>query len=187
MKTILAFCTLCLLAAGCDDSGSVPPLSGSDYLPLEIGNYWKVDDDNYVEVTGTEQLNGQTFFVLRSRNKTAVEPSLREYDLYFRIDGQENLIQGFKISTHSRIVANFALKKGQKADAPANPTVTDKDADRITFRYDNLLVSSSPPNYMYATFLKGKGFEAKNFMLTRYSALVDKFTEIKIGGNVYKL
>ena len=186
MKTILAFCTLCLLAAGCNDSGSVPPLSGSDYLPLEIGNYWKVDDDNYVEVTGTEQLNGQTFFVLRSRNGSAADPGFREYDLYFRVDEQANLIQGFKNSTYSKVVANFNLEKGQKADDMENPTVTVKTADLITFRYD-CMVCSAYPSYYYATFLKGRGFAERNFMLARNFGLVQKFTEIKIGGNVYKL
>ncbi len=185
MRTILAFCAFCLLAAGCNDSSSVPPVSGSEYLPLETGNYWKVYDGNYVEVTGTEQLNGQTFFVLRSHNKTAVEPSLREYDLYFRIDRQENLIQGFKNSTYSKVVANFNLEKGQKADDMENPTVTEKTADKITFRYD-CMVCSAYPSYYYATFLKGRGFEERNFMLAKNFGLVQKFTEIKISGKVYK-
>ncbi len=185
MKTIIAFGALCLLAAGCNDSSSVPPVSGSDYLPLEIGNYWKVDDGNYVEVTGTEQLNGQTFFVLRSRNKTAVEPSFREYDLYFRIDGRANLVQGFKNSNYSRVAANFNLESGQKAEGIENPTVTAKTADQITFRYD-CMVCSAYPSYYYATFMKDRGFAERNFMLAKNFGLVQKFTEIKIGGKVYK-
>jgi len=185
MKTVFILILCSLLAVACNKNDSVPP-PGSDYLPLEIGNYWKVDDDDYVEVTGTEVINGQTFFVSRSRNKDGYNPGLQDGNLYFRIDDGKNLIQGYKNQTFTKNIADFTLAKGRKVNALENPTVTEKTAGYITFRYDCMICSQSN-TYYYATFIRGKGFAERNFMLAGSLSLVKKFTEVKIGGKIYKM
>jgi hypothetical protein len=186
MKTLPYLLLLAAACAACFSPSQDCCAPEANYLPLAVGNYWKVDDNDYLEVTGKARLDDGEYFVLSSYIRDAPDPALVRQTIYLRLDDQQRLIQGFSTSNWTRIWANFALQPGQEVTAFDRITALVKTADRMKFRYE-CLICSSLPNQHEATFLNGRGFAERNFFLAGNLGLVKPFREARINGVVYAL
>ncbi len=186
MKTPLLFSILILIFFGCKPEMDCCVMPPANYLPLQVGNYWKVDNDDYIEITGKAQLADGEYFVLSSFIKNVPDPAFATQLLYMRIDEKQNLVQGFKGNNFTRIVANFALKEGEKLAVYDNLTVLEKNNTRMKFRHD-CLVCSFYPSYYESTFLNGRGFADRSFFLAGNFGLIKPFKEVRINGVVSQL
>ncbi|MDJ1483295.1 hypothetical protein QNI16_22545 [Cytophagaceae bacterium YF14B1] len=182
MKRILLFSILSIIVLSCKNT-EPDPIASADFFPLQVGNYWKVDDNDYLEITNTKVIDGHTYYQIYTKS-----PLGGEGNLYIRIDKNLNLIQAYENAPgYSKTIANFRMKKGKKvADTPEEPTVIERDNNKITFRY--LCVICGRPNAMFdISFHKGKGILSRNSLFRGYFENNPPFTEIRINGQVYKL
>ena len=62
--------------------------NGESFLPMQIGNYWKNNDDNYTEILDTLRIQGDLyykFYSLIGGDGILIQ--------YLRIDNEQNLIR----------------------------------------------------------------------------------------------
>lgn len=176
---------LFLICAACQskDDECCDPLT-TNYLPLAVGNYWKVDDNDYLEVTGKAQLADGEYFVLTSYQKASTDPAQLQQTIYLRIDAQQNLIRGALNDGRPWIVANFGLKVGEGLSTLDRIKVIAKNNDRITFEHD-CPVCSFWPSKFEVVYLNGRGFTSRNYFLSGFG-LAKPFKAARINGVVFK-
>jgi len=59
---IIVYASSFLLAAACaKDESAYVPMSG-DYLPMQAGNYWKIENTPKIAITGTKVIDDKTYF-----------------------------------------------------------------------------------------------------------------------------
>lgn len=75
-----------ILAACTEAKDCCVPPPNESFLPLAIGNYWRVNADDYMEVTGKTNLNGNEYFVLSSFIKDVPNPAFSRDTFYVQID-----------------------------------------------------------------------------------------------------
>jgi len=183
MKPFLLFCayTILLNMFFCCTRSSVAPKDSTEYLPLQVGNYWKVSNTDYLEITGTKVLSGREYFEITSQNQWGTR------QLYVRVDEKLNVIQAYSNTTHTRTIANLGLPKGgQVKDDFEEPTVIDRTSDKIVFRYQCMPCSQANATYEVA-FHKGKGLLSRNLLFGGTVSGNPAFKEIRINGIVYPL
>ncbi|UKJ06513.1 hypothetical protein [Solitalea lacus] len=145
------------------------------FFPLQVGNYWRINSDNYAEIKEKKILNGKEYF-----HYQALVGGDAFDNAYYRIDGNK-LIQGYNFYTDvpEVLIADFneALDEVFYATTIlSNPnnikiTVIEKSEDTMKFKYEESV--SGKPNIYFRTFRKGVGLD-------------EKYDEIKINGVVYK-
>jgi hypothetical protein len=179
---------VCSLHACTQVKDCCTPTSNKNYLPLAIGNYWRVDADNYMEVIGKTNLNGNEYFVLSSYIKEVPNPVFSKDTFYLRIDEQNNLIQGSKLNPkYTEVIANFDMVNGAEVQGSVGTIrVIERIENRIQFRHD-CLVCSFFPTYYFSTYLKDIGFAGRSFIFSRSFGLVKPFKEARINGVIYQL
>ena len=92
MKTISPLCFLLILLAACDDDNSSNDIFSNNYLPLEVGNYWKFEGTNknlnegytFKKVNATVTLNDKTYFEIISGWVTPLQSG--QDTAYYRVD-----------------------------------------------------------------------------------------------------
>lgn len=179
---VMTLSLVCFACQSAKDCCSFP----SNYLPLQVGNYWKVNDEDYVEIVGKVQLNDGEYFELYSFIKDVPDRSFQTRSIYLRIDDKQNLIQGYKNNNFTNIIVNFNMREGDELDNVDKVTVLEKNSEKMRFRH-NCLVCSFTPSFHESTFLNGHGFAERNFFLASNFGLIRPFKEVKINGVVYKL
>ena len=113
MKTqitlIIAFLLICI--SGCKKEDKTDDTFNSDsYLPMKIGNYWKINSDNYTEITDTIRINGFLFYKFYS----IIGGDGRDTH-YLRIDENNDLIEKIPDRPDMRFThAKFNSKIGDK-------------------------------------------------------------------------
>lgn len=96
----------------CDGNGE------DTYFPLAVGNRWYYDYNGFggtglnrtTTITGTEEINGETYFIAESLQGTEVNPDSYEY------------INEYRVSENGDIVTLFDTGE-EYVFIPANPTV----------------------------------------------------------------
>jgi hypothetical protein len=146
------------------------------YLPLKVGNYWKINEKNYINVIGKKKIEGKEFYIVFARIGGDVRNTT-----YYRIDENLDLIQAeFRKLTPTVVFLTKAKFNAQKGDVfytssmgdPANRLVEviEKTEDRIKFKYS--LLNGDSLIY-YEEYKKGIGF-------------VNNYKDIYINGSSYK-
>ena len=187
MKNILLSTSLFLLfvTAACRRDEPSVVAEADDFMPLQVGNYWKVSDTDYLEVTGDTTLNGQRFCVIQTTQDRG--GTLFSGQLFFRVDSNRQLIEGYANSTTTPVIADFALWQGDtvRNETFEAPTLVEKTTDRITFRYPCGLCSAFGTTYQLS-FQRGRGWTTRQYFIGGYISNNPTFTEIRINGTVYR-
>lgn len=179
MKFLFVFTAFILVAVGCnkdkEPAQPVYPTEGS-YMPMEVGNYWRMNDENFTRITATTEINGKLFYEFSYRVGGDVFGKS-----YYRIDEDNSLIGSYpddptSIYTHAKFNINVGegfYTTGKKDWNDYYVKLFEKDKDIITFEYDMVYHPNLKGQKIYRSFRKGIGF-------------VDSWKEVKIGDKVYK-
>jgi hypothetical protein len=173
MKITLTLTALLFLAfTSCKKSDPISP--SESFLPLQIGNYWRMDAETYIEITGTVQLNGKQFYKTFSLTGGDVLG-----ELCYRIDEHQNLIESHeRHPDYNFIVAKFNAKVGDSFQALGDKSVNDykitvveKTPTKMSFSYDMIYHPNLKGHPHVRSFVKGIGW--------------DGWKIVKIGEKVY--
>lgn len=179
-KIFIPFFCFCISFAfyACESSSVTP---GTEYFPLLVGNYWKVSDTDYIEVTGTQSIGGIEFFEVTSKSPSGTAR------WYMRIDENQNLIQTSSDKSYVHVIANLALKEGQKIEGDLEEgTVIERTSQKLVFRYKCLPCSQSNATFD-VDFRKDKGLLSRNLFFAGLTSGNPTFKEIRINGKVYRM
>ncbi len=171
--------TLALVTlSGCNEDGETPVDLESSFLPMQIGNYWKIDESNWTEITDTLTIEGNLyykFFSLIGGDALRTE--------YLRIDENEQLVQalpdtpGFQYK-HAR----FNIPVGDTFFTLDNQTINDykvtliesTDSTRV-FEFELVYHPNFTSRHTVA-YVKGLG---------KIWGTENPYKEVKINGEVY--
>ena len=178
MKTICQFLFIsCLLAACTSQNKKSPDADASEsFLPMQIGNYWKTDAQNYTEIQDTVTIGKHLYYKFHSlTGGDAVS------DVYLRIDQDNQLRESWPSSPNKEYIrAKFNGKLHENFftlnDQTSNDykvTISKKTADRMTFSFDMVYHDKIQGYSHQETYIKGQGFEGN-------------WTSIKINGKIIK-
>ena len=77
----------------------------NDYLPLEVGNYWQLDNMDKIEIVGTKLIDNRTYYLLQFLNDTMYYRI--ENDKVFVIEQKENPSIKFDLSAEVNETWNY--------------------------------------------------------------------------------
>ena len=183
MKThnILLLITIALSFTGCESNDAEINRTedsnqyvADSFFPMAVGNYWRINDQNYTEITDTIRIEGVLYYEVYSL--IGGDASLTEY---LRIDNENNLIQRsptnvdwnyVKAKFNSSIGDTFfTLKDSSYNDLKV--TTISKSEDDIQFEYQ-MTYHPILTNKHIVVYKKGLG-------------LVENWKEVRIDGVVY--
>lgn len=168
---------------GCDsDSEGDPKLADNiqyfsdSFLPMEIGNYWKINEDNYIEIVDTIRIKGDLFYKFYSL--TGGDASGTKY---LRIDNENNLIEKSPVlPSWEYIHAKFNAPVGDKfytlSDSSVNDyevTLSFKDDTSVKFTFKMVYHEILKGQEHIVAYKKGLGFD-------------DRWKEVSISGTIYR-
>lgn len=144
-------------------------------MPLQVGNYWRNDDQNYTEIQGTVRINNELYYKLFSR--IGGDVIMEEY---YRIDKDENLISSSpQYPDHKYIKAKFNANVGDSfqtlGDKSVNDykvTVVEKTDTKMTFSFDMIYHPNLKGHPHTVSYIKGLGFSGP-------------WKEVRIDGKVF--
>lgn len=170
---------ICLMVGiyGCrkDPVISNPP-SVDSFLPMQVGNLWYANKENYTEIQDSVLIGGKLFYKFYSLiGGDAVATS------YMRIDERGRLIVGDpKNPAFSALRADFNAKVGDKffttgtgSDTDNEVTVVQKSDTEVTFSFDAIYHPNLKGHPYQVKYIKGRGFPGN-------------WTRLKINGIFYK-
>jgi hypothetical protein len=72
MKTLLFLITLATISIFIQSCKKEPAkiILTDDYLPLEVGNFWQLENTEKEEIIGTKIINNKTYFILAYQSDT---------------------------------------------------------------------------------------------------------------------
>jgi hypothetical protein len=150
--------------------------SSQSFLPMQIGNYWKKNAQNYTEIQDTLTINGKLYFKFYSLiGGDAASTS------YLRIDENNQLIESWPLEpTKEYIHAKFDGKVKEsfftlndKTTNDYKVTIINKTDEKITFSFDMIYHPNIKGHPHQISYIKGQG-------------LADNWAHIKINGNIIK-
>jgi len=149
--------------------------SSESFLPMEIGNYWRINKENFTEIRDTVRIGNKLyyeFYSLIGGDGISIT--------YMRIDEENQLLESFpsepgKQYLHAKFDANvgdvfFTLNDQTWNDYKVK--LIDKTANEMTFEYDMVYHPNLKGHPHNTTYIKGKGFSGN-------------WKEVKINGVVY--
>ena len=78
LKLLTTFAIISFFLSSCDKETENIGLLLS-YLPLETGNYWKLEHSEKIEITGTKTINNKLYYILESQDNSS----------YYRIENEK--------------------------------------------------------------------------------------------------
>jgi hypothetical protein len=163
MTTRFLIAAILLISTACNkkDDTKKADESANSFLPLQIGNYWKVDSQNYTEIQDTVRIKGILYYKLFSL--TGGDVASEEY---YRIDENQNLILGsVRYPDHQYLKAKFNASVGEtfqtlgdKSYNDYKVTVIEKTDNKITFSYDMIYHPNLKGHPHTISFVKGLGW-----------------------------
>ncbi|MNL06390.1 hypothetical protein D3C87_1270240 [compost metagenome] len=148
----------------------------NSFLPLQIGNYWKIDAQNYTEIQDTIRIDGKLYYKFYSLvGGDAVSTA------YLRIDENGKLKESWPDATDKEYTrAQFNSNVGDSFytlnDTTTNDykvTVVEKTDEKITFSFDMVNHDNLKGKPHQVTYIKGIGLD-------------DNWKSIKIDGKIIK-
>lgn len=85
INLMTAFVFISSFLISCDKDEDIVKLT-SDYLPLEVGNYWQLDYSEKREVIGMKTINNKVYYSLKYYNDTS----------YYRMENDKVYVIGFE-------------------------------------------------------------------------------------------
>ncbi len=182
LVTMLVF--LSFISTGCKKEKQVetydnPPLNNESYLPMQVGNYWKINDQNYTKILGTKTISDQLFYEVVSLiggDAGSVQ--------YLRINDDGDLIEMYPdgsstVYTHAKFNAEeggifYTTGRGDLSDNMVK--LVEKKDDIIKFEWDMVYHPNMKGHKSYRSYKKGLGFFEE----------INPYTEIKIGEDIYR-
>jgi len=176
-RLLFVFC--CILAGyGCKKENPLVSKTPSvdSFLPMQVGNLWYSNKENYTEIKDSVLIGGQLFykfFSLIGGDATATS--------YMRIDERGRLI----VSDPNKpsfiaVRADFNAKVGDKfftigdgTDIDNEVTMVQKSDSEITFSFDAIYHPNLKGHPYQVKYIKGQGFPGN-------------WAKLKINGVVYK-
>jgi hypothetical protein len=143
------------------------------FLPMHIGNYWKNDKNNYVEIIDTLRIQGDLYYKFYR-----LMGGDSRYISYMRIDSNQNLIESFPDDpdfkyTHAKFDAQIGSTFWTLNDQSVNDlkvTVIVKDSSLRTFELQRSYHTNINAKAI-KTYIKGLGYNI--------------YDEVRINGEVF--
>lgn len=165
-KTILQslFLPLFFIACTAHNTRDLAKKPSESFLPMQIGNYWKMDAQNYTEIQDTMTIDGKLYFKFYSLvGGDAVSTS------YLRIDQDNQLLEswpsaGGKEYLRAKFNGNVNDSFFTLNDQTVNDnkvTITAKTDKKMTFSYDMVYQPNLKGHPNTISYIKGQGFEGK--------------------------
>jgi hypothetical protein len=162
--------------SSCDKTaGQIDDYVSTSFMPLQIGNYWRMNAQNFSEVQDTVRIKGKLYYKIFSLTGGDVSG-----EQYFRIDEDQNLISSsprypdYKY-TRAKFNANVGDTFQTLGDQSYNDykvTVVEKSDTKMTFSYDMIYHPNLKGHPHTETFIKGTGWD-------------DQWKSMRINGIVY--
>jgi hypothetical protein len=154
---------LAFFAVSCDKEETDINSPSDSFLPLQVGNYWRMDDQNYTEVRDSVWIRGKLYYKVYS----LIGGDGISED-YLRIDEQQNLISSSPRYPDSQYIrARFGANQGETFQTLGNQTyndykvtVTKKTDKEITFSFDMIYHPNLKGHPHTVTYVKGLGWKA---------------------------
>ncbi len=176
-KTFLQLIVLPLMMISCTTQNIKNDQNTAEsFLPMQIGNYWKTDAQNYTEIKDTLRIDGKLYYQFNSLiGGDAVSV------VYLRIDENKQLIESWPSSEgRNYIRAQFNGKLhdsfftlNDKTTNDYKVTIVEKSDTKMTFSFDMIYHDHLKGQPHQETYSKGKGFDGN-------------WTSIKINGKIIK-
>lgn len=177
-KTILHSLLVSLFFIGCTTNSTKhkEDVASESFLPMQIGNYWKMDPQNYTEIQDTLRINSKLYFKFYSlTGGDAASTS------FLRIDENNQLIESWPSEpTKEYIHAKFGGKVNESFftlnDQTTNDykvTIIHKTDKKITFSFDMIHHQNLKGHPHQISYIRGLGLD-------------DKWSHIKINNNIIK-
>ena len=176
-KTFLPLLVFPLLIVSCTMQDKNQNKNASEsFMPMQIGNYWKVDAQNYTEIKDTLGIDGKLYYEFYSLvGGDAVSK------VFLRIDENKQLVESWPSSEGKIYVrAQFDGKLNDNFftlnDKPTNDykvTIVEKSDRKMTFSFDMIYHDNLKGQPHQETYIKGQGFDGN-------------WNEIKIDGKIIK-
>ncbi|WP_157255351.1 hypothetical protein [Pedobacter sp. Leaf216] len=135
--------------------------NNNSFLPMQIGNLWYHNNENFTEITDTLRLNNKLFYKFYSLIGGDAEAIS-----YLRIDEQNRLIESYPSApAKSYLKADFNAKVGDKffttgaKDVNDNEvTVVQKTDSEMVFSFDIVYQENLKGHPYQVKYVKGVGF-----------------------------
>jgi len=162
-KAILQLLFLPLFFAACTTSSKNTNVEApKSFLPMQIGNYWKNDPQNYTEILDTVKINGETYYKFYSLvGGDAISIS------YLRIDKENQLWESspsepnfkyLKARFNGKVNDTF-FTLNDKSVNDNKVTIIEKTDKKMTFSYDMVHHPNLKGQPNAVSYIKGQGFE----------------------------
>lgn len=151
-----------MLSLGCKkDRNPVQPPASDSFLPMQVGNLWYHNSQNYTEIKDSVLISGKLFYKFYSLiGGDGVSTS------YMRIDEQGKLIVSDPKNPDLRVVrADFNgrvgdkfFTTGQANDTDSEVTITEKTSTQMSFSFDAIYHPNLKGHPYVVSYVKGQGF-----------------------------
>lgn len=131
------------------------------FLPMQIGNYWKSDAENYTEIQDTLRIDGKLYYKFYSLiGGDGISTS------YLRIDRDNQLLESWpsapnKVYLSAKFNGNINDTFFTLNDQTVNDnkvTLIEKSDDKITFSFDMIYHPNLKGHPHNISYIKGQGF-----------------------------
>lgn len=165
-KNILKALILPLFLTACtmQNKKDLPTEAASSFLPMQIGNYWKNDAQNYTEIQDTMRIDGKLYYKFYSLiGGDAVSTT------YLRIDKDNQLLESWPAAEGKEYlrakfngnVNDTFFTLNDKTENDKKVTIMNKSDKKMTFSYDMVYHPNLKGHPSTESFVKGQGFEGK--------------------------
>lgn len=161
-KKILQILLLTLMLTGCTSNYNDNKRHSESFLPMQIGNYWKIDAQNYTEIKDTARIEGKLYYQFYSLvGGDAVAIS------YLRIDKDEQLWESWPSDPKTNYLhAKFNGKINDvfftindKSVNDNKVTITEKTDNKITFSFNMVYHANLKDHPQTVSYIKGQGYK----------------------------
>ncbi|WP_405569322.1 hypothetical protein [Winogradskyella sp. Asnod2-B02-A] len=162
-----------IILFSCSNDDDTSLNSEESFLPMHIGNYWKVDEENFTEIVDTVRIQENLYYKFHSLiNGDAFGIQ------YLRIDDSQNLIESFPNNPNFKYIhAKFNAQLGSTFwtinDQSVNDfkaTVIEKENSSRSFEFQRIYHPNLNDTHI-KKYIRGLGW--------------NNFNEIKIDGNIF--
>jgi hypothetical protein len=179
VKNLSFSCLILLLLLACNrnenETGKLKTAEDS-FFPLEVGNYWKINDQNYTEIRDTVRIGGKSFYELYS-----IVGGDATSTVYYRLDEENNLIEGYPENPSEHYLhAKFNADVGEVFYTLNDKTVNDyqvtvksKSDSSIVFEFDMVYHPNLKGQKHLVEYIRGIGRK-------------DIWKEIRINGIIHR-
>lgn len=152
------FLTACTMQSKKDSNAQ----ASTSFLPMQIGNYWKNDAQNYTEIQDTTRIDGKLYYKFYSLvGGDAVSTT------YLRIDKDNQLLESWPSAEGKEYlrakfngnVNDTFFTLNDKTVNDNKVTLTEKSDKKITFSYDMVYQPNLKGHPNTVSYIKGQGFE----------------------------